>query len=117
MLLFQLNACKDPVVTDKGNTLNFQTVSLYHIDTTSVAINTVPDRPILASGVTSGVLGSVNDLFFGNSYAGIYAQCLLLALPPSFAGAVVDSAVLVLPFASLTSKYGNCTKPIDINVY
>jgi hypothetical protein len=117
-LVFQLNSCKDPVITDKGNTLNFQSFNLFHIDTCTVLINTVPDRPLLASGVSSGVLGSVNDLFFGNGFAGIYAQCLLInGIPNSFSGCVLDSAVLVMPFVNASSKYGKCDKPIDINVY
>lgn len=117
-LLFQLNSCKNPVITDKGNTLNFQSFDLFHIDTCTVLISTVPDRPLLASGVSTGVLGSANDLFFGNNFASIYSQCLLIAgIPNSFAGCVVDSAVLVMPFMGPTSKYGKCDKPVDINVY
>lgn len=117
MLLFHLNACKDPMVTDRGNTLNFQTISLYHIDTCSVVLNTVPDRQVISSGVTQGVLGSANDIFFGKTYAGIYAQCLLLSSSPLFAGCVLDSAVLVMPYINSTSKYGKCDKPTDILVY
>ncbi len=117
MMLFHLNACKDPVITDKGNSLDFQNISLYHIDTCSVIINTVPDRPLIASGISTGVLGSMNDLFFGNTFAGVYAQCLLQSTQPVFAGATLDSAVLIMPYVSTTSKYGKCDKPIDITVY
>jgi hypothetical protein len=118
MLLFHLNACKDPVVTDKGNTLNFQNINLFHIDTCSVVINTVPDRPIISSSVSTGTLGSMNDIFFGNTFAGIYAQCLLsVTVPTGFVGGVLDSAVLIMPFASTTAKYGKCDKPVDIVVY
>ena len=115
--LLNLNACKDPSVTDRGNTLNFQTFNLSHIDTCTVLFNTVADRQVISSGVTQGVLGSANDVFFGRSYAGIYAQCLLLASPPSFAGCVLDSAVLVMPYISSTAKYGKCDKPMDVLVY
>lgn len=119
MLLTQLNACKDPVITDKGNTLNFQNTSLYHIDTCTVVINTVPDRPLVSSSVSTGVLGSMNDIFFGNTFAGIYAQCLTSTNPSltAFAGNVLDSVVLIMPFSSTTSKYGKCDKPIDVVVY
>jgi Domain of unknown function (DUF4270) len=118
MLLCFLNSCKDPVVTDKGNTLNFQSFDLFHVDTCRVMINTVPDRPLLASGPSTGVLGSVSDLFFGNTFASIYSQCLLVrGIPNSFSGCVLDSAVLVMPYVSATSKYGKCNAPIDINVY
>ena len=117
VMLFHLNACKDPSVTDRGNTLNFQTFNLFHIDTCSVVFNTVADRQVISSGVTQGILGSANDIFFGKSYAGIYAQCLLLANPPSFTGCVLDSVVLVMPYTSSTGKYGKCDKPTDILVY
>ena len=118
MLLFHLNSCKDPVITDKGNTLNFQNINLYHIDTCSVVFNTVPDRTLIASGVSTGVLGSMNDIFFGKTFASMYAQCLLSTVQPTgFPGDVLDSAVLILPFSSTTSKYGKCDKPIDVVVY
>ena len=119
LLLFHLSACKDPVITDRSNTLDFQTFNLLHIDTCTVMINTVPDRPLLSSGVSSGVLGSMNDVFFGNTFAGVYAQCLTLngATSTTFAGKTLDSAVLIMPYVSKTSKYGKCDKPIDIVVY
>jgi hypothetical protein len=118
MLLCHLSGCSDPTVTDRGNTLNFQTISLYHIDTCSVVLTTVPDRQVVSSGVTQGVLGSANDIFFGKSYAGIYAQCGLYAgSPPNFAGCVLDSTVLVMPYVNSTSKYGKCDRPTDILVY
>ena len=119
MLLFHLNACKDPVVTDIGNTLNFQNINLYHADTCAVVINTVSDRQLVSSSVSTGILGSMNDIFFGNTFASIYAQCLLGPGVPSgsFAGTVLDSAVLIMPFQSATSKYGKCDKPIDVVVY
>ena len=117
MLLFHLNSCKDPVITDRGNTLALQPLNLSHIDTCTVTINTVTDRPLIASGVSVGVLGSANDLFFGKTYAGIYAQCLVSQGGFSFTGRALDSAVLVMPFVSSTSKYGSCNKPIDISVY
>jgi len=118
MLLCQLNACKDPVIADSGKAVNLAQLSLSHIDTCSVLINTVPDRPLLASGVSTGVLGSVDDLFFGNNFASIYAQSLLInGTPNSFANCVVDSAVLVMPYMSTAGLYGSCTKPIDISVY
>ena len=118
MFIFHIEGCKDPVITDKGNTLNFQNISLYHIDTCSVIFNTVPDRPLISSGATTGVLGSMNDIFFGNTFAGIYAQCLLSNIEPSgFAGDVLDSMVLVMPYSSTTAKYGKCDKAIDIAVY
>ena len=117
VMLLHLSACKDPTVTDVGNTLNFQQFNLSHIDTCSVVFSTVADRQVVSSGVTQGVLGSANDIFFGKSYAGIYAQCLLLANPPSFAGCVLDSVVLVMPYTNSTGKYGKCDKPTDILVY
>jgi len=119
MLLFHLSACKDPVVTDVGNTLNFQNINLFHADTCAVVINTVADRQLISSGVTTGALGSMNDVFFGNTFASIYAQFLLGPGVPSgsFVGNVLDSAVLIMPYQSLTSKYGRCDKPIDVVVY
>jgi hypothetical protein len=119
MLLLYLSACKDPVVTDVGNTLNFQNISLLHADTCSVQFNTVPDRQLVSSGAATGALGSMNDLFFGTTYAGIYAQCLLSSNGSisGFAGYYLDSAVLIMPYYSLSSKFGRCDKPVDILVY
>jgi hypothetical protein len=117
LLLCHLDGCKDPVITDKGNTLNFQNINLYHIDTCAVVFNTVLDRQVVSSSVTTGVLGSMNDLFFGKTFAGIYAQCLLQSSGAGFAGDILDSVVLIMPYSSLTSKYGKCDKPVDIVVY
>ena len=117
LLLCHLSACKDPVITDRSNTLDFQTFNLSHIDTCTVTINTVPDRPLVGSGVSTGVLGSMNDLFFGNTFASVYAQCLLSQSGVSLSGKILDSAVLIMPYVSATSKYGRCDKPVDVVVY
>jgi hypothetical protein len=117
LLLLQLNSCKDPVITDRGNTLALQPLNLSHIDTCTVTISTVADRPLISSGVSTGVLGSMNDVFFGKTYAGVYAQLLISANSFSFSGKTLDSAVLIMPFINTASKYGHCDKPIDISVY
>ncbi len=121
LLLFHLSACKDPVITDRGNSLDLPTVSLSHIDTCTVLFNTVADRPLISSGVSVGVLGSMNDAFFGKTYAGIYSQLLLYGNGVSFSndcvGPTLDSAVLVMPFLSDSAIYGHCNQPMDIIVY
>lgn len=123
MMLAQINGCKDPVIKDKGITSNPEdNINLSHLDTATVVINTVAESPLLASGVTTGVLGSMDDQGgTGKTFASVYAQCLLSQNGFNFhvadSNAVIDSAVLSMPFINDSSKYGTCTKPIDILVY
>jgi hypothetical protein len=116
VLLLLQAGCRNPTISNTGN-LNFQQVNLGHIDTLTVRFNTIPDRPLIASAVSTGVLASMNDLFFGRTYAGIYAQVLLGFNDPTFANTVIDSAVLSMPFVSDSSYYGRCNKPMNIVVY
>ena len=122
VLLMILNACNDPIITDKGilkdpgNLFN-----LAHIDTTTVILNTVAEVNLQSSGVKTAVLGSMNDPYTGISYASFYAQCLLSQNGYSFhisdSMAVLDSAVLSLPYINDSSRYGRCTQPMDVTVY
>ena len=119
LLLCHLSSCKDPVITDKGITSNSQdNINLAHFDTGAVLINTVAEIPLQSSGVSTAVLGSMNDPYLGKTFAGFYAQCLLSNNGAYFdSGRAVDSAVLYLPYINDSSKYGKCQIPIDIIVY
>ena len=119
LLLCHLNSCKDPVITDKGITSNPEdNINLSHLDTDAVFISTVAEVPLQGSGVTTGVLGSMDDPYFGKTFAGFYAQCLLSSNGAQFdSGPVIDSVVLYMPYINDTSKYGACKSPIDIVVY
>lgn len=117
LVLLYCTGCRNPVISDNKNLLDFQSLNLGHIDSCTVYIQTVADKPLISSNVAIGVLGSMNDLFFGKTYASIYAQCLLGVNDPQFQNTIVDSAVLVMPFLNDSSKYGNCSLPLDIIVY
>ncbi len=119
LLLCHLSSCKDPAIVDKSNTLGFDPINLQHLDTDAVVFNTVLESPPLqTSGVSTGVLGSMNDAQVGKTFAGFYAQCLLSNSGAYFDSTpVVDSVVLYLPYLNDTSKYGKCQKPVDIIVY
>lgn len=118
VLVCQLNSCKDPAIADKNNSLGFDPIGLAHLDTNTVIINTMAEVPLQSSAVATGVLGSMDDATFGKTYCGFYAQPLLSSVGGSFeSGSVIDSMVLYLPYINDSSKYGPCTKPIDIIVY
>ncbi|MBS1625303.1 MAG: DUF4270 family protein [Bacteroidetes bacterium] len=117
-LVCYLSSCKDPAIADKNNTLGFDPINLEHLDTDEVYINTVAEAPLLASAVSTGVLGSMDDPIFGRTFASFYAQCLLSSSGVVFNNnPVADSAVLYIPFLNDSSKYGPCRQPIDIQVY
>lgn len=117
-LVCYLSACKDPAIADKSNTLGFDPINLEHLDTDAVYINTVAEVPLQASAVATGVLGSMDDPLFGKTYASFYAQCLLSSSGAVFNNnPVADSAVLYIPYVNDSSKYGPCTRPVDVLVY
>ena len=122
ILLAHINGCKDPVIRDKGITSNAEdNLNLSHLDTATVLLNTVAEQPLIASGATTGVLGSMEDPYLGRTYASTYAQCLLSQNGFNFhvtdSASVIDSAVLIMPYITDSSKYGTCTKPMDILIY
>jgi len=124
--LFILNSCKnkDTIGLDPGDTTTKHNGTL--MDTSTVVVNTFPDignplsnDSIATSGITKMPFGYLNDAIFGTVESN---AALALNLPNQSAYSlptgtiVVDSAVLVMPYAdgfygdSLTSKY-------KINVY
>ncbi|HVA97790.1 MAG TPA: DUF4270 domain-containing protein [Bacteroidia bacterium] len=87
-------------------------------DTTTIIAYSVKEDSIISNKTTYSLLGSYNDPVFGNTSASIYAQVLLpnglvnVNMGPT--GQVLDSAVLVLPYALY--YYGNLD-PQTIQVY
>ena len=115
--LFILNSCKNHDGIGLG--LDSPQVNGALIDTTTILVNTVAEKPVITVGLTKTPMGYFIDPAFGTTEADM---AMTLNLPGSSAYTVpsgtltIDSAVLVLRYAdgfygdSLTSKY-------QINVY
>jgi hypothetical protein len=111
--LFILNSCKNQDNIGLGvNSVNQINGSL--IDTSTVVINTIADDTVTTSGLTKTPLSYFKDPVFGTTEANMAMDLNLpgsqaYVLPPG--DNVIDSAILVLPYAdgfsgdSLTSRY------------
>ena len=120
-LMLVLGACNDPVIKIGKTIEREDLLNLSHMDTTTLILNTVAESNLQASGISTAVLGSMNDLYTGFTYASFYAQCLLSQNGYTFhvqdSMAAIDSAVLSLPYINDSARYGRCTSPIDVIVY
>jgi len=88
------------------------------IDSVTVTTRTVADQPATSAGLTTYPFGYITDPTFGTSEASI---AMSVGLPSSAAydfgtNAVVDSAILVLPYAT-SGFYGDSTSTYSIDVH
>ena len=88
------------------------------VDSVTVLTNTVADEPATSLGLTAFPFGYMSDPTFGTSEA---ALAMSVTLPASAAydfgtNAVIDSAILVLPYTS-TGFYGDSTSTYSIDVH
>lgn len=113
--LFYLLACNSPMIGDKTAFPKGNTLPLVK-DTLHLRILTVYQNMISSSGVTSGVLGSLYDPYFGSTYAGFYAQYTLASSNVYFGPSQgLDSVVLTLQYSGY---YGDpIPTPVDVYVY
>lgn len=73
------------------------------------------EEPFVSSGLSTGVLGSMNDPSFGKTFCSVYAQCRLGANNIYFGeNPVLDSAVLTLGY---NGKYGKFDQPVQLLVF
>ncbi len=111
--LFYLQSCSNPAI-DNNDPLGNNGLNVGH-DTLKLKIVSEFAKPVVSSGSTLGVLGSINDPHFGKSYSGFYAQPRLTSNSVSFGESpVLDSAVLTLRY---NGTYGKFTQPIDLSVF
>lgn len=87
-----------------------------YFDTATVeAYSTIHDDSITTNGVSSNMLGYMNDPIFGLVQAGFYTQCRLASFGAQFGtGAKADSLVLTLVY---NKPYGDTLSPFRIRVY
>ncbi len=116
LFAFVLNGCKDPIVKDSSlvngpnDLLNLNTT-----DTFVVYSKTISDPAYSSSGVSNGIVGSMDDPIFGKVVCGFYTQCRLSKDGSVFSdNPIVDSCVISLNYYD---SYGKNTKPITIAVY
>ena len=112
--LFYLQGCKDPLIEDNKLLTPDDDLNLAK-DTLSVKVFSEFQEPVNSNGVGLGVLGSVSDPNFGNTFAGVYARCLLTTNNVYFGdNPELDSAFLMVQYAGV---YGKFDQPVDISVY
>lgn len=109
--------CKKPVINDSDLVPNDKLGVLF-TDTLTLITETVREDSLRVDDMVTNVLGKIDEPIFGKSVASIYMQLLLPGNNISFGdNAVLDSAVLMLQYASGTNKYGDISKPMNLVVY
>jgi hypothetical protein len=109
--LFLLGACKDPIIESTDLLTTDDQLGLGKDTLYPVAVNLF-ETPFISSGLSTGVLGSMDDPYFGKTYCSVYAQCRLDANNIYFGvNPVLDSAVLTLGY---NGKYGKFDAPVQL---
>ena len=112
--MFSLQACKEPLIGDKTLLTKNDTLNLAK-DTLHLNITSQLEKPLIVSGISEGLLGSLYDPNFGSTVAGVYAHCELTSGNISFGTSpVLDSAVFSVAYNGL---YGLCNKPVNLSLY
>lgn len=107
-------SCSDEVSGLGWNLLDDTEGAVFNDTTTVVAYSQLEDT-IRTNGLTSNMVGSLQDPVFGNSSAAICAQFALGSSTVNFgANPVVDSVVLTL---QVSSCYGDTNSRVGIRVY
>lgn len=111
---FYLQGCKEPLIEETDLLTIDDNLSLAK-DTLHTKVFTLYQDALESYGVSAGVLGTVTDVNFGNSYASLYAQCGLSSNNITFGdGKQLDSVVLTLRYLT---TYGKFTQPLTVAVY
>ena len=111
---FSLQGCKNPAIEDTDLLTSDDQLNLAK-DTLHAKVFSEFEKPLNSNGMSVGVLGTLTDPNFGNTYAGFYAQCRLTSNNVDFgAGRTLDSAVLTLRYAG---TYGKFDQPLNVSVY
>lgn len=111
---FSLQGCKQPLIEDKNLLTSDDNLNLAK-DTLDVKVLSEFELPLASNGISNGVLGTISDPNFGNTYAGFYAQCQLTSNNIYFGVApVLDSAVLTLKYNGI---YGKFDQPVTVSVF
>lgn len=115
LFVASVNSCKDPVIEEAGLLTSDDSISLGKIDTLTALLSSVKETKPVSSGVATGLVGNMNDPYFGKTYAGLYAQVRMLTNNLSFgSNPVADSMVLTLKFRN---TYGPYTVPQNLFVF
>ena len=115
LFVASVNSCKDPVIEEAGLLTSDDSISLGKIDTLTALLSSVKETKPVSSGVATGLVGNMNDFYFGKTYAGLYAQVRMLTNNLSFgSNPVADSMVLTLKFRN---TYGPYTVPQNLFVF
>ena len=99
----------DKNLLTKNDTLNLAK------DTLHLTITSQFEKPLIVSGISEGLVGSLYDPNFGTTVCGLYAHCELTSSDVSFGGKPrLDSAVFSVAYNGL---YGLCNVPVNISLY
>ena len=115
LFLTLLPSCKDPLLEDQSLLLPGDTLNLGFIDTLNLKASTQSDALQQTHDAQLGLLGNMDDPWFGKTVCGVYTQFSFNLQNFGFpAGAVYDSVVLSLRYAG---AYGRFNQPVDLAVY
>ena len=113
--LMYLPSCKDPLLEDDSLLLPGDTLNLGHIDTLDLFGRTLTDELQQTHDAQLGILGNMDDPWFGKTVCGFYTQFSFNLQNFRFPqGAIYDSVVLSLRYAG---TYGRFQQPVDVAVY
>ncbi len=116
LVLFLASSCNDP--SSLGSTIfpPEDTVNALFTDTLTIVAQTTTEDSVLVYSpdplvqLDEYIVGDISDPVFGRYTSEIFSQFRLSATNPDFTDAVLDSVVLILPYAT-EGHYGNLTQP------
>jgi hypothetical protein len=111
---FSLNGCKEPIIEDTNLLTSDDNLNLAK-DTLHVKMFSEFEEPLVSANISNGVLGTITDPNFGNTFAGFYAQSRLTTNNVFFGeNPVLDSVVLTLKYNGV---YGKFDQPVTVTIY
>ena len=113
------SGCSDPALFGSG-LLEEDQLGVEATDTVTLHTTTQLGMPVITSDTTfvqaSYLMGRLDDPYFGVSVSNLYIQPTIEFSSINFAGARLDSIVLILPYDS-TGLYGLLTAPFGVEVF
>ena len=113
------SGCSDPAIFG-SDLLEEDQLGVVATDTVTLHTTTLRGMPVITSDTTfiqaSYLMGRLDDPFFGISISNLYIQPTIEFSSINFAGARLDSIVLILPYDS-TGVYGQLTEPFGLEVF
>lgn len=116
LVLFLASSCNDPSSLGSNIFPPEDTVNALFTDSLTIVAQTVTEDSVLVYSpdvlvqLDEYLVGDITDPIFGRYTSEIFSQFRLSATNPNFTDAVLDSVVLILPYAT-EGHYGDLTQP------